>query len=306
MTDGVEDVAERQHGLITVAQLQDLGITRSMLRRRLDRGQWLLPVAGVLRIAGAPITWESRLLVHVLAAGEGAVASHRAAAALWNLDGYSPGIVEITIPRGRWYRPQGLIVHSSMDLCRVQVVRRNAIPATPLDRTLLDLGAVTGIRQVKVAIDNARRRRLTTWDRLLDTLVTHARRGRDGVGKLRAVLDEHYGETAVTDSAFERLVVSLLVEAGLPTPILQHEVSFGGRRYRIDLAYPAAMLAIELDGSVHLERAVWEADHCRQNALSLAGWRVLRFTWRDYMTRRVHLIQEIRVALNRNCVAGGS
>ena len=71
------------------------------------------------------------------------------------------------------------------------------------------------------------------------------------------------------------------VEAGLPRPVLQHPVELGGRRYRIDLAYPEQRVAIELDGSVHLRRDVWEADHERQKALVLAGWTVLRFTWRE-------------------------
>ena len=50
----------------------------------------------------------------------------------------------------------------------------------------------------------------------------------------------------MTDSGFERLVVSRLVEAGLPAPVLQHAVEVGGRRYRIDLAYPGERVAIEL------------------------------------------------------------
>lgn len=293
----VARLASAQHGLITAAQLRAIGITRSMMRGRLGSGQWEQMAPAVIRIAGTPLTWESQLLAHVLAAGEGAVASHRAAAALWEIDGYRQGKLEISVPRGRWYRSSKVLIHTSTDLNRVSAVRRRGIPMTPIDRTLLDLGAVTGLRQVKVAIDHCRRRRLTTWDRLLDTLVLHARRGRNGVGKLRAVLDEHYGETAVTDSAFERLVISLLAQAALPSPVLQHEVRVDGCTYRIDLAYPNAWLAIELDGSVHLEREVWEADHARQNALSLAGWRVLRFTWRDYLERRTHLVREIRTAL---------
>jgi very-short-patch-repair endonuclease len=165
---------------------------------------------------------------------------------------------------------------------------------------LLDLGAVLRTDQVQLAIDDARRRRLVDWDELLDTLVVHARRGRNGVGTLRCLLDDHFGESAVTDSGFERLVVAALLAHGLPAPVLQHQVRIGGRVYRLDLAYPEARLAIELDGSVHLERPVWEADHARQNALILAGWTLLRFTWKDYREHTGRMVAQVRAALSRS------
>ena len=291
------ELASQQHGLVAVVQIEALGVGRSAVRHRLDRGVWASAARGVVRLGGAPITWESRLLAHVLAAGEGAVASHRSAARLWGIDAPRSDTPELTLPGTRRYRARGVTIHHSTDLDRIRPVRRSGIATTPVDRTLLDLGAIAGDRAVLVAIDSARRRKLTTWDRLLDTLVLHARRGRDGVGTLRAILDEHFGEGAVTDSGFERLVLSVLRQAGLPTPVLQHEIRLGRRTYRLDLAYPDHRLAIELDGTVHLERAVWQHDHERQNALVLAGWTVLRFTWSDYMTRRFHLINEVRSAL---------
>jgi very-short-patch-repair endonuclease len=148
-----------------------------------------------------------------------------------------------------------------------------------------------------LAIDDARRRRLTDWDRLLDALVLHARRGRDGVGTLRSILDDHFGERARTDSGFERLVLALLKQSGLPEPVLQHTVRVDGRDYRLDLAYPRSRLAIELDGGIHRRREVWENDHLRQNALILAGWTVLRFTWREYKDHPGRLVAAIRAAL---------
>ncbi|HMG44443.1 MAG TPA: type IV toxin-antitoxin system AbiEi family antitoxin domain-containing protein [Acidimicrobiales bacterium] len=297
--DEVAELASRQHGLVSVAQLGRLDVSRSAIRGRVARGIWTTAGRGVLRLAGAPATWESSVLAHVLAAGEAALASHRTAAALWGLDGTDRRQLDISVPRGTWYRHDGVHTHESTDLDRTRPVRRNGIPMTSVERTLLDLGAVVGFRRVELALDDARRRRLVTWDTLLDTLVLHARRGRDGVGTLRAILDEHFGEVVVTDSGFERLVISVLRDAGLPTPVLQHEVRVAGRTYRLDLAYPDLRVAIELDGSVHLRRDVWEADHVRQNALILAGWTLLRFTWADYSTRAPLLVSEVRAALRR-------
>lgn len=293
----VARIARSQHGLVTVEQLSRLGVTRKMIRTRLASRQWIKVDRGVIRLAAVAVSWESQVLARVLSAGEGAVASHRSAAALWELDGCRKGAVEISVPRGRRYRRPGVRTYESTDLHLVAPVLRNHIPTTRVARTLLDLGAAVPLGQVHVALDSARRRGLTNWDELLGTLVAHARRGRRGVGTLRAILNEHFGEVAVTDSGFEHLVVALLREFGLPRPVLQHEVRLGERTYRLDLAYPGAMLAIELDGSVHLERRVWEADHVRQNALILAGWTVLRFTWRDYLDHPSKLVATVKVGL---------
>jgi very-short-patch-repair endonuclease len=290
-------IAARQHGLVTKDQLAALPASRAVVRRRIDSGRLVVVAEKVLRVGGAPVTWESEILAQVLAAGPGAVASHRTAGALWLLDGCRPGVPEVTIPRGVRFRPVSARVHQSTDLHLVTPVHRRGIPTTPVGRTLLDLGAVMPRRRVHLAVDDARRRGLTDWDALLATLLAHARKGRRGVGALRSILDEHFGEVAKTDSGFERLVVSRLGEAGLPKPTLQHEVTVVGKTYRLDLAYPDARVAIELDGSVHLLREVWEADHDRQNALVLAGWTVLRFTWRDYLDRPAAIVGQVAAAL---------
>jgi very-short-patch-repair endonuclease len=295
----VAERARRQHGLVTFAQLAELGVTEKMRRRRITSGQWTKTGRSVVRIAGTTVTWESELMASVLAAGDGAMASHRSAAVLWNLEGFRKGKPELVVPHEQRYRGSGARVHRSTDLDRVSAVVRNGIPATPPARTLLDLGAVVSPARVHVAIDDARRRELADWDDLLAILVAHARRGRDGVGTLRSILDEHFGEVAVTESGFERLVVAALLESGLPRPVLQHTVTMVGHTYRLDLAYPERRLGIELDGGTHLRREVWENDHVRQNAFILAGWTLLRFTWRDYLQRRPALVHEVWAALHR-------
>jgi very-short-patch-repair endonuclease len=56
-------------------------------------------------------------------------------------------------------------------------------------------------------------------------------------------------------------------------------VRVGGDRFRLDFAYPEAMVAIEYDGwDAHSSRAAFDRDRRRDRILQLAGWRVLRFT----------------------------
>jgi very-short-patch-repair endonuclease len=80
------------------------------------------------------------------------------------------------------------------------------------------------------------------------------------------------------DSAAERIVVRLLREAGIGGWVLGHP--FGP--YTIDVAFPDARLAIEVDGwAWHVDQDRFVGDRRKGNALVRAGWTVLRFTWHD-------------------------
>lgn len=294
-------LAAEQHAHLTDAQAGELGLTAKMRATRLRRGRLLRVAPGVLRMPGSPLTYEAVLMAAVLGAGAGAVVSHRSAAALWGLDGFRPGAVEVSVPRGRWHRPTGVVVHESTDLDRTTARSVHGIPVTAPDRTLLDVALTTSDRRLLSAIDSARRGSLTTWEGLSSTLVRHARRGRPGVARLRRVITANIEREEITDSAFESLVISLLREHDLPEPILHHRVIAADGRFvaEVDLAYPTRKLAIELDGSVHLQRDVWERDRPRQNQLELLGWTVLRFSWRTLTEQPDAIVREIRAALRQ-------
>lgn len=142
-----------------------------------------------------------------------------------------------------------------------------------------------------------RRTGRTTWSDILQTLVRHARRGRPGVARLRALVAENAHRDEVTDSDLELLALVLLLERGLPEPELHHRVHDGDRFVaEVDLAYPDLKIAIELDGGIHLQRDVRERDLPRQNDLILLGWTVLRFTWDRLRHTPDGVISEIRAA----------
>jgi hypothetical protein len=86
--------------VVTYEQLQERGLSRKVAARHIADGWWTKVDKKVLRIAGAPITWESQVMAAVLSAGEGAVASHCTAAVLWTLEGFRQGNPELTIPNG--------------------------------------------------------------------------------------------------------------------------------------------------------------------------------------------------------------
>lgn len=65
--------------------------------------------------------------------------------------------------------------------------------------------------------------------------------------------------------------------AGLGLPPCEREYRFNlQRRWRVDLAWPGKMLAVEIDGAVHRIKARFHADIEKHQALFFAGWRLLR------------------------------
>lgn len=71
-----------------------------------------------------------------------------------------------------------------------------------------------------------------------------------------------------------------VVSAAYAGAVREFENVVPGRKYRLDIAIPAAQLAIEVDGwEWHgKHKGDFQRDRERQNLLTLNGWRILRFT----------------------------
>jgi hypothetical protein len=231
-----------------------------------------------------------------LHAGPGAAVSHRAAAALWRLEGIGTGTVEITT--SRLIRAAAIVSHGS-PLSRRHVAWIGPIPVTDPARTLLDLGAVVPPGIVERALDDALRRDLTTLDRLWRRLRAEAERGRSGVGVLRQVLEARDPSSVPPESELEARLGRLIIASGLPAPVAQHEIRVGTRLLgRVDFAWPDAMVAVEADGyRFHGGRPAWQRDLARRNRITVRGWRMIHVTWDDVTRRPETVTAALRAAL---------
>lgn len=91
----------------------------------------------------------------------------------------------------------------------------------------------------------------------------------------------------------------LITRAGLPEPVVQHEVRDGGRLIaRSDLAYPDLRIAIEYEGDGHrTDKTQWRRDIQRQRDLEDRGWLVVRLTQHDLEAGAEALLSRIRRAI---------
>ncbi|MBI2168625.1 MAG: DUF559 domain-containing protein [Actinobacteria bacterium] len=286
-------VAESQHSLITLEQLRSVGLSKDQIDGRVRRGRLVRLEPRLFKVGGAVETWEQRVLGACLSAGPQAAACRRTAAVLWGLTDITAPPIEIAVPRPRSPQWVSAKVFRSTDLIAAHRMELNRIPVTNVPRTLVDLGAVAPDWMVESAVDRAVTRKLVTIRELRATLDNVARQGRRGVGPLRRVLENvHEGP----ESVLEMKLVRLILRSTLPRPQLQFWVEVDGSlRFRLDIAYPEAMLAIEADGrEVHSRRDVFSADRERQAALEDLGWRFLRFTWHHVTQRESWVISRIR------------
>lgn len=292
----VARIAASQHSLVTVAQLDALGVTADQRSDRVLAGRWMAPEPGVVQIAGAPTTWHQQLLAKCLT--EGGYASHRASAALFRLEGFEPRVMDITVRR--WERRPNASVrnlHESTRLTDEDVTEIDGIPCVTIEWTLLHLGAVVSPRQVEMALDDALRRGLTTPERCWAVLDRIAGRGVRGTGVIRPMLRRRLGTTGPRPNEFERSLYRILEVAGLPLPIAQYEIRDENGLFvaRADWAYPPpTRVAIEcVSDEWHSGRIRRHRDSTRRNRMQRARFTVLEFTIDHVRHEHAYVAEEV-------------
>lgn len=251
--------------LLDREEATSLGATDRMISGRLANGRWVRVHPGVYQIGPASDEWLTKLRAAVLAAGEGAAISHRAAFALWGLDGLETGIVEITVPYTHQPLPAGVIVHRTRRT--LPKTELHGVVVTPVERTLLDAAGLLPRMVVAKGLDSALRRNLTSVPRLLETIEEQAGRGVPGTKPLTSLVSA-LEVSGATGSPAETELLHLMRKAGLPDPVLQYEVMLpDGRRYVVDFGWPSLGKGVEVDGlDAHAGAELLERDLQRQNA----------------------------------------
>jgi very-short-patch-repair endonuclease len=275
----LHEIARRRWSLLTRPDVLSVGGNDQLITRRLAAGRWQRLHDGVHLVGLGPPTWLQRTLAACLAGGPTAVTSHRAAALLWELDGARGSIVEVTVSMATRAHVRRAVVHRSRRLDEADVTSHRGVPVTTVERTLADLGRYLPPLLIEMALESALRRRLTSEQRLWTFLDSPGAYRRPGVGRLRRVVSSRSPGRAAGSPA-EVALVGCLRARGLPQPVRQHPITLrDGTVAVVDLAWPAARLAVEWDGfDVHSGRRAFSADLQRQNALLDVGYQLRRFT----------------------------
>ncbi len=271
----IAPLARLQHGVVARRQLVELGFGPDAIDRRIARGRLHLLHRGVYAVGHTSLTQRGRWMAAVLALGPEALLSHRPGGALWRVVGMR-GPIEVTVPGNGGRRRHGpIVVHTSSCLHPANIAVHDRIPVTAVPRTLLDLATTLSRTQLSRAFEEADRLGLIERSALLAALERNA--GHQGAGALARVAEDWLAPSVDAKTELERRLRRLCVEEGLPEPAMNVDVC----GFVVDAVWPAARLVVELDGyGYHGHREAFERDRERDAALQLAGYRVIRITWR--------------------------
>jgi hypothetical protein len=286
------ELAARQHGVVGVAQLRRLGFGRDAIARRVQSGRLHRLYRGVYAVGHTVLGREARWLAAILACGEGALLSHRSAAALWSLHPSAAAKIDVSVSHTSGFRSTSRIaVHRSRR--GVASTRHQGIPVTTPMQTLADLAVAVPRRQLEKAAENAEAARLLDLNQL-DA-------GHPGAKRLLEVVEEH-DLGSYTRSEIEDAFLQLCDDHGIPRPLVNSRVE----GFEVDFCWPDAQLIVETDGRHHLTRARFESDRARDALLTSIGWRVMRFTRRQVRRASAQVAARVLSARSPSLVTPGS
>ena len=287
------EVAARQHGVISRSQLMALGHTAESIKRRLRIGRLHRIHSGVYAVGHTALLPGSRYMAAVLAVGDGAVLSHKAAAARLGLRPPPAGPIDVTVLQAGGRRHNGLAVHVTRSLPDSEVTEVESIPCTTWARTLVDVAARMNERQLTRALE--RTVALRIFDRTAMDAALRRSKGKRGTGRLRRVLADLGDEAPPTASELERRFLQLVQTAGLPYPVVNGHVG----ELQVDFHWPEHELVVETDGrATHGHAIAFHRDRDRDLHLQARGWRVIRLSWRQIVYEPERVVSVLRKWLN--------
>jgi very-short-patch-repair endonuclease len=283
-------LAARQHGVVSLAELRALGLTAEAVRSRVASGKLHRVHRGVYSVGHPILSAKGHAKAATLACGVRCAASHHTAAAIAEIGSWSR-VPHVTVARGTGGPRRDIRVHTSNTLLQRDVVVFESIPCTSVARTILDLADHLSVRRLERVVDQAEVLRLFDM-RAMDDVLARAV-GRRGMSKVRAVLAIE-DEPAFTKSDMEEMFLAMCAEHGLPRPLNNHRVE----GEQVDFHWPDRGVVVETDSKTwHGTTRRREKDIARDRKLQLAGWRVLRFSWRAIEREPAAVAKEIRAFL---------
>ncbi len=263
----LETLALRQLGLVARRQLLALGYSRRQIELLVESGLLVQVRRGIYRLYGSTPGWRMSAMAAVLAAGPGALLSHRSAGVLWDLlvQHNEIGPLEITTPK--FCNLEGVLTHRGVITAK-EKTRRFGIPVTTAERTLLDLANTVAAEELGRLCDEALRRRILTMSNLRAVVDAHQAPGRRKLKPILAVLGDRIPGYDPGANDWELRMDRMWDQMGLPAAERQYRIRIGRSTYRLDRAIVDLKIAVEWNGfDPHGRRGNMDRDSDRRAAL---------------------------------------
>ena len=236
------ELAARQHGVVTAAQLRELGLGYQGTSERVQAGTLHRIHRGVYAVGHDRLSEKGAYMAAALAAGDGAALAGLSAAALWKAWRRKVPQIEVLTPARR-RQQAGFHVRTTRHIHPSDVTTHDGIPVTTMARTLVDLTDTLTPHQLANVIHEAAFR-----------------------NRFNAEATKHAIKRANGRPNLNRLVHALALNA----------VGSAGTRSGLEVDFALPGLVIEVDGPGHNRPRTQRIDRERELRLNEAGYEVVR------------------------------
>ncbi|MCU1394719.1 MAG: hypothetical protein JWM34_3147 [Ilumatobacteraceae bacterium] len=293
----------RHNGVASLATLTTLGLSRSAVYRRVDRGALKVLQPGVFQSTQWP-TDDIQLLTAMCARSSHIAVGFTTAAREWTFRSMPKDrLLHVVVPHGFSPMLTGAVVHRSRRIDLVDIVERDdGIRLTSPTRTLFDVadfvGDIVAASILEQLISDGR-----------GTMATHvatvARLGhaqRHGSQTMARVIESRPKWSEAMQSGLEAKVLAEILRQQLPTPIVQFRLDLrGGGWIRFDFAWPDQRVALEVDHPFwHAGGEASHLDKQRDRLAAMEGWSTMRVTSLDVEHGLRLAIEQVATILRRS------
>lgn len=280
----IDELFAANGGLATTAQLLTV-ISRKSLASAITSGELVRVWHGIY--ARQQPNVGGRLAGLALMTGKPVVACMGTAAELHGFDTEQSDRLHVLDPGIRVRPSATLMVHQRT--------------GAPLVRVSGQLATAPAWTAVEIARTLRRPRALATLDAALRcgacsgadlAAAVLEQKGRRGIIKVRELLPHADGRS---ESAMESEARLVFIDGGVAPTELQYEiVDHCGDLWRVDFAWPEAMLAAEYDSMEwHANPTAWKRDHIKTSRLRDCGWDLVRFVVDDVRRHPADLVGRV-------------
>ena len=265
-------LAGAQHAVLHVRQLARLGVSEAAVRRRVCDGLWQRVLPGVVALHPGGLTTEARRHAVCLWLPDGALCG-ATAAGMHGIKARPTTLTYVAVTRGHPRGPGWVAVRRLRALPTTHRARVDSLPVTSAARTVVDVhDGMPGYADRNALVTDAVQRRIVRPMAVVYAAVTTPglkRRSELGA-TLLAIL-------AGAESAAEIAFADFCRWWDLPAPAQQYVVRTRLGDVRLDFAFVAERVGVEIDGfDGHAFDRQRRRDHERDMALAALGWVVVR------------------------------
>lgn len=269
-------------GFVTLPMLHELDVSARRAQSWCDSGLLHRIARGLYHVSLRyhELSREQHIIARLLTAGPDARLTRLAALEISGGTRFATGPVDIVVPTKRVAGLTDTRIHVVRDLDHMEPCHIGAVPATPIEWTISELGQDLGRYQITNVLHSIEYRDRCTD--LADRVEAELDRRRHiGAPDVRAAIALYRAGSAGTRTRTEDryLRMALRVAVTAPTVNCVHQVAGGS--YEVDFMWRGSSLRVEIDGGQHGRIPDQMSDAASDEHFADLGVLTLREHWRD-------------------------